>query len=127
MARRTSIQIGGFKHANPIPNASRIGNLLMSGVILGRDPQTGKMPESIEDQCVNMFAHMKAIVEAGGGTTDDIIKMTVWLQDRSQREPVNAEWVKMFPDERCRPARHALQMNMDGGALVQCDVIAVIG
>ena len=126
MARRTSIQIGGFKHANPIPNASRIGNLLMSGVILGRDPQTGEMPETLEEQCVNMFAHMKAIVEAGGGTTDDIVKMTVWLQDRSQRDPVNAEWLKMFPDETCRPARHALQMDMAGGALVQCDVTAVI-
>ena len=41
MARRKSIHIGEFKHANPIPNASRIGNLLMSGVILGRDPATG--------------------------------------------------------------------------------------
>ena len=126
MTRRKSIHIGEFKHANPIPNACRIGNLLMSGVILGRDPATGAMPERIEDQCANMFAHMKAIVEAGGGTTDDIIKMTVWLQDRSQRAPVNVEWLKMFPDEHSRPARHALQMNMDGGALVQCDFTAVI-
>jgi enamine deaminase RidA (YjgF/YER057c/UK114 family) len=74
-----------------------------------------------------MFAHMKATVEAAGGSTDDIIKMTVWLKDRSQRGPVNAEWLKMFPDEHSRPARHALPMdNMDGGALVQCDFTAVI-
>jgi 2-iminobutanoate/2-iminopropanoate deaminase len=32
----------------------------------------------------------------------------------------------MFPDERTRPARHSLQMDMDGGALVQCDFTAVI-
>ena len=126
MARRKSIQIGEFKHANPIPNASRIGHLLMSGVILGRDPKTAEMPASIEDQCANMFVHMRAIVEAGGGSTDDIIKMTVWLKDRSQRGPVNAEWVKMFPDEHSRPARHALQLEMEGGALVQCDFTAVI-
>jgi 2-iminobutanoate/2-iminopropanoate deaminase len=125
MTRHKSIHIGEFKHVNPIPNASRIGNLLMSGVILGRDAN-GAMPPRIEDQCANMFAHMKAIVEAGGGTTSDIIKMTVWLQDRSQRGPVNAEWIKMFPDEHSRPARHALPMDMDGGALVQCDFTAVI-
>ncbi|MBI5322287.1 RidA family protein [Bradyrhizobium sp.] len=125
-SRRRSIHIGGFKHANPIPNASRIGNLVMSGVILGRD-SAGKMPDSLEAQCANMFAHMKATVEAAGGSTDDIIKMTVWLKDRSQRAPVNAEWLKMFPDEHSRPARHALQMdNMEGGALVQCDFTAVI-
>ena len=46
MTRRKSIHIGEFKHANPIPNACRIGNLLMSGVILGRDPATGAMPET---------------------------------------------------------------------------------
>ncbi|HLG80869.1 MAG TPA: RidA family protein [Bradyrhizobium sp.] len=124
-ARRKSIHIGSFTHANPIPNACRIGNLVMSGVILGRDAD-GKMPESLEAQCANLFAHMKATVEAAGGTTDDIIKMTVWLKDRSQRGPVNVEWLKMFPDEHSRPARHALQMDMEGGALVQCDFTAVI-
>ena len=45
MTRRMSIHIGEFKHANPIPNACRIGNLLMSGVILGRDFATGAMPK----------------------------------------------------------------------------------
>jgi enamine deaminase RidA (YjgF/YER057c/UK114 family) len=125
MARRKSIHIGEFKHVNPIPNASRIGNLLMSGVILGRDAN-GAMPQRLEDQCANTFAHMKAIVEAGGGSTADIIKMTVWLQDRTQRGAVNTEWLKMFPDEHSRPARHTLQMEMDGGALVQCDFTAVI-
>ena len=124
-SRRKSIHIGGFKHANPIPNASRIGNLVMSGVILGRD-SAGKMPDGLEAQCANMFAHMKATVEAAGGSTDDIIKMTVWLKDRSERAPVNAEWLKMFPDEHSRPARHALQMDMENGALVQCDFTALI-
>ena len=124
-ARRKSIHIGGFKHANPIPNACRIGDLVMSGVILGRDNE-GKMPETLEAQCANMFAHMKATVEAAGGTTDDIIKMTVWLKDRSQRGPLNAEWLKMFPDEHSRPARHSQHADMEGGSLVQCDFTAVI-
>ncbi len=124
--RRKSIHIGGFKHANPIPNACRIGHLVMSGVILGRDPESGTMPADLETQCANMFAHMKATVEAAGGSTDDIIKMTVWLKDRAQRGPLNAEWLKMFPDEHSRPARHSLQMDMEGGALVQCDFTAVI-
>jgi hypothetical protein len=32
MAKRTSIDIKGFTHQNPIPNATRIGNILVSGV-----------------------------------------------------------------------------------------------
>ena len=93
MTRRKSIHIGEFKHANPIPNACRIGNLLMSGVILGRDPATGAMPERIEDQCANMFAHMKAIVEAGGGTTDDIIKGDTFHADYGQFGSVSCQFV----------------------------------
>jgi len=100
-------------------------DLAQAGVILGRDAD-GKMPESLEAQCANMFGHMKATIEAAGGTTDDIIKMTVWLKDRSQRGPLNAEWLKMFPDERSRPARHSQQSEMEGGTLVQCDFTAVI-
>jgi enamine deaminase RidA (YjgF/YER057c/UK114 family) len=41
---------------------------------------------------------VKAIIEAAGGNTEGIIKMTVYLRDRDNREPVNAEWVRMFPD-----------------------------
>ena len=125
--RRKSIHIGGFKHANPIPNACRIGNL--ADVRRHPRPRSGDRRDAGEPRRP-MRQHVRAHegdVEAAGGTTDDIIKMTVWLKDRTQRAPVNVEWLKMFPDEHSRPARHALQMdNMDGGALVQCDFTAVI-
>ena len=126
MSKRKSIYIKGFQHVNPIPNACRIGNLLVSGVINGVDPATGKVPPTLQEQCAFLFEHMRSIVEAGGGTTDDIIKMTVWMKDRSQREPLNQEWLKMFPNEKTRPARHTMQANMEGAVLVQCDFIAVI-
>jgi len=126
MSKRKSIYIEGFQHVNPIPNACRLGNFLVSGVINGVDPATGKVPPTIEEQCAFMFGHMRRIVEAGGGTTDDIIKMTVWMKDRSQRQPLNREWLKMFPDEQTRPSRHTMQGHMEGATLIQCDFMAVI-
>jgi 2-iminobutanoate/2-iminopropanoate deaminase len=126
MARRKSIYLAGFKHKNPIPNACVIDGLLMSGVILGVDAATGEMPATIEAQCANLFSHVRAIIEAGGGKPADILKMTVWLRDPSQRQPVNDEWLKLFPDHDDRPARHALPLTADGPALVQCDVIAML-
>ncbi len=123
---RQSIYVKGFQHVNPIPNACRIGNVIVSGLINGVDPATGKVPPTIEEQSGFLFAHVRNIVEAGGGTVGDIIKMTVWLKDRSQREALNREWIKMFPDEKTRPARHAMSGTTDGAILIQCDFMAVL-
>jgi 2-iminobutanoate/2-iminopropanoate deaminase len=126
MSRRKSIYLSGFKHKNPVPNACVIDGLLMSGVILGTDPETGVMPDTIEEQVKNMFGHMCATVVAGGGGLADIIKVTVWLRDVTQRGPVNDEWIKLFPDHEDRPARHAQPLVAEGSSLVQCDVVAVL-
>jgi enamine deaminase RidA (YjgF/YER057c/UK114 family) len=123
---RRSIYVGSFSHKNPIPVAARKGPFLVSGIITGADPQSGELAPTLEGQCAFMFQQMRLIVEAGGGTIDDIVKVTVWLRDRSQRKPVNDEWLKMFPDPDRRPARQAMEAPLDGGKLVQCDFTAVI-
>ncbi len=127
MAKRRSIEIEGFKHSNPIPGASIVGNLMMSSIIGGRDPKTGGLPPTVEGQLACLFQHVRSFVEAAGGTTDDILKMNFWLREPHKRDVINAEWVKMFPDAAARPARHTQGLTGAGDALVQCDVTAVIG
>ena len=125
MARRRSIEIEGFRHKNPIPAACRLGNMLMTGIITGTDPATGQLADTLEAQCSNIFHHVRAIMAAAGGSTDDIIKINVWMADRSRRDVLNAEWLKMFPDPQSRPARHTSQANLEGGQLIVCDITAV--
>ena len=104
MAKRKSINYPGFKHENPIPNASRIGNILMSSIISGRDPETAKMPPELADQVSNVFKQIKLCVEAAGGSVDDIIKVNFWMKDPATgRAALNGEWAKMFPDPDSRP------------------------
>lgn len=126
MARRESIYLEAFPHANPIPAACRVDNLLYSGVIYGRDPATGAVPASLERQCELMFTHLRSIVEAAGGSLEDVIKVTLWMRDKTQRESVNRYWEAAFPDPLSRPARHALEGCPSGDALIQCDFIAVL-
>ncbi|WP_084104765.1 RidA family protein [Demequina sp. NBRC 110056] len=126
MTRRESIDLPGFGHANPIPAAARIGTLLMSGVLTGRDPQTREMPASLDEQMAHVFAHVRALLEQAGGSTDDILKMTFWLADYRDRDALNREWLAMFPDASTRPARQAMAATLDGGCLVQCDLVAVL-
>ena len=122
---RRSIYIDEFAHRNPIPNASRIGNIIMSGFIRGVDPATQILPPTIEQQCVFMFEHLRTTVEKGGGRVEDIIKVTFWMKELL-RKPVNDEWIKMFPDPASRPARQTMEAAMEPGVLVQCDFMAVI-
>lgn len=126
MPKRQSIYVDAFGHKNPIPAACRIGDTLVSGIVTGLDPATGRVAPTLDAQCALMFRHIRTIVEAGGGTTDDILKITVWLHDRSQREPLNRAWLAMFPDPANQPARQAMQIELTDSKLVQCDFIAKI-
>ena len=126
MAKRKSVTWPGFKHENPIPNASMIGNILMSSIISGRDPESHTMPPDAEAQIANIFKHIKAGVEAAGGTVDDVLKVNFWVKDPGVgRKMLNGEWTKMFPDAASRPARHTSQANLEGGQLINCDITAV--
>ena len=128
MAKRQSVNFPGFSHQNPIPNASRIGNVMMTSVISGVDPGTRNLPPELAKQVINLFGHVRAAITAAGGTPDDIIKMTFWMKEPATgRAALNDEWVKMFPDAASRPARHTMALGSESSALVTCEFVAVFG
>ena len=127
MEKRQSINVPGASHLNPIPSACRRGPLLVTGAISGTDPATGKVPDDLDAQCRAMFANVRRVMEAAGGTAEDIIKMTVWISDRSLRPTLNKYWVEMFPDPHSRPARHTVaSSDLVPPMQVQCDLLAIV-
>ena len=95
---------------------------------LHADPATGKVPEDLDAQCAAMFANVRRVIETAGGTTDDIVKMNVWITDRALRPIMNKHWVEMFPDPASRPARHTIASgDFSPPMQIQCDLTAVIG
>ncbi len=127
MGRRLSIDVPGFGHDNPIPAACKVGPFLISSGVSGKEPYTGKMLEGLEAQCAQMFATVRQILEIAGGSPEDIVKMNVWMKDRSQRDMLNVGWLEMFPDEHSRPARHTFAApDLPGSMLVQCEIFAVL-
>lgn len=121
---RRSIYIDEIAHKSPIPNASRVANIIASGLIRGPHAD-GSFSTSLEEQCALMFQNMRRTVEAGGGRIEDIAKVTFWME-KLQRPPINAEWVKMFSDPASRPARQVMETSMEPGVLIQCDFLAVL-
>jgi 2-iminobutanoate/2-iminopropanoate deaminase len=128
MSARRSITVEGLHHGGqPIPAASVVGGLLASGGIAGLDPATGEVPADLDAQVALVFANLRRVIEAGGGSVQDVVRVTVYARDRSSREAINREWTAMFPDEASRPARHTLVHELPDPMLVQCDVLAVVG
>lgn len=127
--KRTSIYIDGFSHGNnPVPAASVIGQTLMTGAIFGTVRETGKVPESEAEQCRLMFENVRRILQAAGGSLDDVLKMTFYLRPEASRELLNTHWVAAFPDEASRPARHVIVSNtLPASMSMQCDMLALLG
>jgi enamine deaminase RidA (YjgF/YER057c/UK114 family) len=127
MPRRHVIEAADLPHhANPIPTAVKLGNMVFSSALMGQDPETHELPEDPEAQVANAFRAVRRVLEEAGGSVSDIGKMTVYLRDMQIRQHVNTEWLKMFPDENDRPVRHAVPMSGPGNALIQIEIIAVL-
>ena len=120
-----SIHVEGFVHKNPIPAAARVGNFIATGAITGQDPATGEIVEGAEEQARLAFHHLVRILEAAGVTVDNILKLTVYVSAQSTRAAVNKQWEIMFPDPDTRPARHTIEVTLNGKALLQIEALAV--
>lgn len=128
MSDRRSIEVEGFSHgAQPIPAASRVGPLVMTGGVYGLDPATGQLPDEVAAQARLMFANLERIMAAAGGSMASIARMTVYVKVPEARAAVNDEWMRYFPDAASRPARHTLvNETLPANMLVQCDATAWI-
>ena len=125
--KRESIEIPGMGHGAPIPMGSKIGNMVYSSGISGHDTERNIMPQDPDEQAANLFKNIRTFMEQAGGTPEDIIRATVLIKDRAHLGSINKEWLKMFPDEHSRPARHALETEVRaGGALFQIELVAVL-
>ncbi|HXF35416.1 MAG TPA: RidA family protein [Candidatus Acidoferrales bacterium] len=126
-SKRRSIYAKGASHSNPIPSASRIGNVILTGGIYGTDPATGKVPDAPEEQVRYVFANLRELLKEAGATPEDIVKLAFTVKSLSIREAINKEWTAMFPDPESRPARHVVQYDyLAGNQLLGCEAYLVL-
>jgi 2-iminobutanoate/2-iminopropanoate deaminase len=121
-----SIDLPGASHNAPIPAGARVGNILCSSAISGKDAASGKLPEDAAQQAANAFDNLKALLQAGGASLDDIVKLTVTIRDNAVRDAVNAQWLACFPDPHDRPARHIVLHDLQHGMWLQLEAMAVV-
>lgn len=125
--RKRSIEVPGVSHGKaPIPMGARVGNIIYSSAIAGKDPATNQLPADPDDQPRLAFANMATLLERGGASLEDVVRVTVLLKDDSLRDAINTEWLRYFPDPEDRPARHVSPTELQHGMLLQLEVVAVV-
>lgn len=79
---------------------------------------------TIEEETLLTLSHIKKILEAAGGTLNDIVKCTVHLKDIDDFPKFNAAYSSFFPE--VKPARTTVQSVLFGGIKIEIDAIARI-
>jgi 2-iminobutanoate/2-iminopropanoate deaminase len=91
---------------------------------VGRDPQTGELPEGVEAQAERVMKNIAAILDAAGLTFADVAKTTVLLVDINDFEAVNAVYARHVSDPKPARATYAVAA-LPRGALVEIEAFAV--
>jgi 2-iminobutanoate/2-iminopropanoate deaminase len=105
---------------------ARVGNMIYSSGIMGKDPATDTLPADGPSQAKFMFMNLRSLLAQGGADLGDVVHVKAYVKDNSHRDALNAEWLQCFPDPHDRPARHTMVADLPGGMLVQIEIVAVV-
>ena len=91
------------------------------------DPVTGDIiKEPFEKQVRRVLENIKAIVEAAGGSLENIVKTTVYLRDLTKFNEFNKVYAEYFKNKP--PARAILEAsNLPKDVDLEIDAIAYLG
>ena len=105
------------------PHARRVGDLLFLSGIGPRTPGSNAIPGNVLDasgrlighdiaaQTRQVFANVRAVLEASGARWDDLADVTVFLTDMAgDFKAYNAVWAEYFPDPAAAPCRTTLSI-----------------
>lgn len=112
----------------PYSQAVAVGGgrtVYLSGQI-GLEPGTGELvSENFEGQVRQAFANLKAVIEAAGGSFDNIVKLTLFLTDLSKFGSVNAIMADLIPQPY--PARSTIGVaSLPKGAQFEVEAVIVV-
>jgi reactive intermediate/imine deaminase len=99
--------------------------VFLSGQI-GLEPGTGELvSENFEGQVRQSFANMQAVIEAAGGTLDNIVKLTLFLTDLGKFSSANAIMAEIIPQPY--PARSTIGVaSLPKGAQFEVEAIIAL-
>jgi 2-iminobutanoate/2-iminopropanoate deaminase len=90
----------------------RVGSTIYVSGMAGIDVATGQMAgATIQEQTGQALRNCRAVVEAGGGSLDDVVQVTVLLTNPADFAGMNEEYAKVFAVEP--PARAVTKLGVE--------------
>jgi 2-iminobutanoate/2-iminopropanoate deaminase len=113
------------KAIGPYSQAIEMDRLVFTAGQVALDPKSGElMGRTTAEQTEQVFANLKAVLNAAGTGLGNVIKSTVYLLDMADFAQMNEVYAKHFGSHK--PARSTVQAaGLPKGARVEIDVIAV--
>ena len=101
------------------------GFVFTAGQIGAKADGSGLVGEGVEEQTDQVFANLKAILEASGSSLDRIVKTTCFLSDLGNFSAFNEVYRRHF--DSGFPARSTFGVTLPAGILVEVEAIATVG
>lgn len=111
-----------YKAIGPYSQAVVAGGLVFSSGVIGVNAE-GVLVDGLENQLVEIFENMKAILSQEQMDFKHVVKTTVFLANMDDYAEVNALYAQVFSMHH--PARSAVQVaKLPKGALIEIEYIA---
>ena len=126
MTMRTIATASAPRAIGPYSQALVHDGLLYSAGQIALDPSTMELVDGDTGaQTEQVFANLKAVLEAAGASLTNVVKTTVYLADMADFQAMNAVYARHFGEHR--PARSTVAAAaLPKGARVEIDVIAAV-
>lgn len=127
MKRRIIIPSTGLLPHRPYSPAVQVGNTVYLSGHTGADPVTREFAPDIGSQTRLAFRNLQAVIEAAGGTLENVVKVTVFMTDMpSDFAGMNAVFREVFVSDP--PARTTVGVDhlARPGLLVEIEAVAVL-
>jgi 2-iminobutanoate/2-iminopropanoate deaminase len=128
--------VGAPPAIGPYAQGVKVGDTIYVSGQLPIEPKTGRLVTgSIGAQTERVLLNLRAIIEEGGATMEDIVKITIYLKDLSNFEEVNRVYQLFFPysddptslSQSLPPARATVEVSrLPKDAEIEMDAIAVL-
>jgi 2-iminobutanoate/2-iminopropanoate deaminase len=93
---RRYVNVPGRAVQAPFSDAVLSGDTLYLAGKLGLDPQTGKAPESVEEEIKNVLDGVKATLAEAGMSMDDLVSVQIFCPDLTLYDKFNAVYRGYF-------------------------------